>query len=48
MTSTGLMVCLVGVYLVTAGVSAYELNWPRCAYWVGAAIITSAVLAGTK
>jgi hypothetical protein len=37
-------------WLVAAvpGVSAYELNWPRAMYWVGASIITSAVLWGTK
>lgn len=42
------MMGLVGVYLVTALVSGYEGNWPRCSYWIGAAIITISVILGTK
>ena len=48
MTSTAMMIGLIGFYLLTAGVSAYELNWPRVLYWVSAAGITSAVILGTK
>ena len=48
MLSTNMMIGLVGFYILTAGVSAYELNWSRCFYWIGAAIITSAVLQGTR
>jgi hypothetical protein len=48
MTSTALMIGLIGVYLVTAGVSAYELNWPRVLYWVCASGLTVAVIWGTK
>ena len=48
MTSTAMMIGLIGVYLLTAGVSAYELNWPRTLYWVSAAGITSAVIWGTR
>lgn len=48
MTSTAMMLFLVGVYLVTAGVSAYELNWWRALYWVCASGLTVAVMMGTK
>lgn len=48
MTSTGMMVFLIGFYLLVACVSGYEGNWPRCFYWIGAAIITTSVLVGTK
>ena len=48
MTSTGMMLFLVGFYLLTAGVSGIEGNGPRCGYWIGAAIITVSVLCGTK
>lgn len=47
-TSTNMMIGLVGFYILTAGVSAYELNWPRALYWISAAGITTAVLWGTK
>ncbi len=40
-----LMVALVVVYLVTASVFAWEANWPKMSYWIGAAIITTSVLA---
>lgn len=48
MTSTAMMMGLVAFYLLTAGVSGWEGNWPRTLYWVGASIITTAVLLGTK
>ena len=44
MTGNQMMVCLVVVYLVIAGRFAYEGNWPKCTYWIGAAMITSSVL----
>lgn len=44
MNSTALMTSLLVVYVVIAGVSAWEGNYPRCTYWVGAAIITASVL----
>jgi hypothetical protein len=44
MTGTLLMKVLVCQYLVLAAVFAYELNWPKCSYWIGAAIITTSVL----
>ena len=47
-TSTALMIGLVGIYVLTAGVSGYEGNWPRVLYWVSAAGITSAVVWGMK
>lgn len=44
MNSTTMMMGLVCFYVLTAGVSAYELNWPRVLYWISAAGITTAVL----
>lgn len=48
MSSTGLMMFLVVVYVVTACVSGYEGNWPRVLYWISAAGITTAVIWGTR
>lgn len=48
MTSTHLMLGLIGVYVLTAMVSASEKNWPRVLYWISAAGITLAVQWGTK
>lgn len=48
MTSTIMMIGLVAFYLLTAGVSAYEANWPRVLYWTSASGITVAVLWGTR
>jgi hypothetical protein len=48
MLSTTMMVALVGFYLVVAGVSGVEGNWPRVLYWISAAGITVAVLWGTR
>jgi hypothetical protein len=44
MTGNLLMQCLVVVYVIVAVVFAYENNWPKMAYWIGAGIITSSVL----
>lgn len=46
--SDTMMQGLVVFYLLVAGISAYEGNWPRCMYWIGASIITASVLWGTK
>lgn len=48
MSSTHMMIGLVAFYLLTAGVSAMETNWPRVLYWISAAGITTAVLWGTR
>lgn len=47
-SSTGMMQGLVAFYVMVAVVSAYEGNWPRCTYWIGAAIITTSVLWGMR
>lgn len=44
MTSTMMMIGLVAFYVLTAGVSGWENNWPRVLYWLSAAGITTAVL----
>lgn len=44
MTSGGMMIFLIGFYLLTSMVSGIEGNWPRVLYWLSAAGITSAVL----
>jgi hypothetical protein len=44
MSGTVLMQGLVVTYVIVACVFAYEGNWPKCAYWIGASIITSSVL----
>lgn len=41
---TLLMQILVCVYVVVAVIFGYEGDWPKAAYWVGAAIITSSVV----
>lgn len=48
MLSTAMMGGLVAFYVLVSAVSAYEGNWPRCTYWIGAAIITTSVLWGTR
>lgn len=40
-----LMQGLVVVYVLVAILYATEGNWPKMTYWIGAAIITSSVLA---
>lgn len=44
MTSTLLMTLLLVVYVVIAGVSLFEGNYPRAVYWVSAASLTASVL----
>ena len=39
-----LMQSLAVFYVLVAIVFAYEGNWPKCAYWIGASIITTSVL----
>jgi uncharacterized membrane protein (DUF485 family) len=39
------MLGLLVFYVVLAVVFAYERQWPKCTYWIGAAIITGSVLA---
>lgn len=48
MTSTGMMIFLIGFYVLTSIVSCAEGNWPRVLYWISAAGITTAVLWGTR
>lgn len=44
MTGDMLMRGLIVFYVVLAGVYAYETNWAKCTYWIGAAIISTSVL----
>lgn len=44
MISTGMMWFLIAVYCVIVLASAAERNWPRALYFVGAIVITVAVL----
>lgn len=39
-----LMKGLIVFYAVVACVFAWEGNWPKMTYWIGAAIITSSVV----
>lgn len=48
MTSSGMMIFLIGFYVLTSLVSGVEGNWPRVLYWLSAAGITTAVLWGAK
>lgn len=48
MSSTLLMKCLFVAYLLIMLVAIHEKNWPRALYWFGAAVLTVAVLWGTK
>ena len=41
----GLMRGLLAFYIVLAIIFAYEQQWAKCTYWIGAAIITGSVLA---
>ena len=45
MTGNNLMIGLSCFYVVLAGVFAYEGQWAKCSYWIGAFIITTSVLA---
>ena len=42
------MAVLIGVYILLAGVFAYERHWPFVLYWTSAAGISTAVLWGMK
>ena len=44
MTGDLLMRGLLVVYVLIACTFAYEGNWPKCTYWIGAAVITASVL----
>lgn len=48
MLSTWMMVALIAFYALVSLVSGIEGNWPRCLYWIGAGLITIAVIWGTK
>ena len=39
-----LMSGLLAFYLLLAAVFAYERQWAKCSYWIGAAILTGSVL----
>lgn len=43
--SDRLMIGLLIFYVALAVVFAIESQWPKCTYWIGAAIITGSVLA---
>ncbi len=44
MISTGMMIALILWYLGIVVASAFEGNWPRALYFVGAIVISVAVL----
>lgn len=44
MMSDGIMMFLIVVYAVIVAASAWEHNWPRAMYFVGAITISLAVL----
>ena len=44
MIGDALMIGLFWFYLLLASVFAYERQWAKCSYWIGAAIITGSVL----
>lgn len=44
MTSTWLVMVLIGLYAVIALAAGCERNWPRCWYFVGSIVITAAVV----
>lgn len=48
MSSTLLMKLLFVAYIIIMCVSLVERNYPRALYWFGAAVLTVAVLWGTK
>lgn len=39
-----LMIGLACFYVVLAAVFAYEGQWAKCSYWIGACVITVSVL----
>ena len=44
MMSSGVMLLLIAIYVVIVLLSAWERNWPRALYFVGAITISLAVL----
>ena len=48
MLSTGMMIALILWYLGIVVAAVFEHNWPRALYFVGAIIISAAVLWMTK
>lgn len=44
MSGDMLMKGLIVTYVVAALVFAWEGNWPKMTYWIGASIITGSVL----
>lgn len=44
MMSTRLMLALIVAYLVIAGAAAWERDWPRVLYYLGAVLISAAVI----
>ena len=42
------MAVLIGVYILLAGIFAYEGRWPMCLYWLSASGISTAVLWGMR
>lgn len=44
LTGENMMRLLICLYVLTAILFAYQRNWPRMFYWIGAATITSSVL----
>lgn len=46
--STILIKLLLAEYLIIMAVCVAEKNWPRCLYWIGAAILQVSILWGFK
>ena len=42
------MYVLIVFYLIVAAASAFESNWPRTFYWLGATIINCSILWAMK
>lgn len=48
MLSTSGMILMLVAYVAISAASAWERNWYRCLYFIGAAVITVAVMGMTK
>ena len=48
MLSTGGMILMLVAYVAISIAAAFERNWWRCLYYVGATVITIAVMGMTK
>jgi len=48
MLSTGGMIAMLVAYLGISVAAAFEHNWWRCLYYVGATVITIAVMGMTR